>query len=101
MAKGKGFSAIAKLQKLWNPFRDWNESPALGWDTGRGFKNSETLLGIETQGEPKSTTTVVRFKNSETLLGIETLTDTHSVAQVTWLQKLWNPFRDWNKIKCF
>ena len=37
-----------------------------------GFKNSETLLGIETFKVPQFNCTIISFKNSETLLGIET-----------------------------
>ena len=37
-----------------------------------GFKNSETLLGIETGYGDIITTFTSSFKNSETLLGIET-----------------------------
>ena len=131
------------LQKLWNPFRDWNaklpscpslpicfknSETLLGIETFSvlmvswlllGFKNSETLLGIETKGCQKAakrlpsfknsetllgietTITLVSprmkssFKNSETLLGIETPRDSPGV-QFLALQKLWNPFRDWN-----
>ena len=36
------------LQKLWNPFRDWNPDDYEPEIDNYGFKNSETLLGIET-----------------------------------------------------
>ena len=61
-----------KLQKLWNPFRDWNFLWQLGSLATWRFKNSETLLGIETHQDWKQHFWPNRFKNSETLLGIET-----------------------------
>ena len=41
----------------------------------RGFKASETLLGIETLAKSKSKLASLGFKASETLLGIETRGD--------------------------
>ena len=60
------------LQNLWNPFRDWNRHIHSIHLKDRGFKTSETLLGIETSQSMAITTPPQRFKTSETLLGIET-----------------------------
>ena len=38
-----------ELQKLWNPFRDWNQKKRKRYYRDQRFKNSETLLGIETR----------------------------------------------------
>ena len=89
---------LPKLQSLWNPFRDWNlcaqDQPVR---RNYSFKASETLLGIETLIIFAAVSEPRRFKASETLLGIETYG-----ARSLWshgcreLQSLWNPFRDWN-----
>ena len=40
---------LHELQSLWNPFRDWNVLRIERFhELPRGFKASETLLGIET-----------------------------------------------------
>ena len=65
-------STPAALQKLWNPFRDWNFKEGGTIKVARSFKNSETLLGIETLRYPMRLHSDRGFKNSETLLGIET-----------------------------
>ena len=60
------------LQKLWNPFRDWNSVKQSILVKDLCFKNSETLLGIETMNIKSAALCIYSFKNSETLLGIET-----------------------------
>ena len=56
------------------------------------FKNSETLLGIETT-LPSSTPAAYKgFKNSETLLGIETLNEEGKFSADSEASKTLKPF---------
>ena len=58
----------------------------------RGFKASETLLGIETTQTYQKIAIAIRFKASETLLGIETHCSYFLARRVLAASKPLKPF---------